>query len=35
MQVEKSVEAMLLYLATLRAGYVCMPLITPFQSAEI
>ncbi|GAA6120016.1 malonyl-CoA synthase [Acidovorax sp. FG27] len=35
MQVEKSVEAMLLYLATLRAGYVFLPLNTAYQSAEI
>ncbi|NUN62979.1 MAG: AMP-binding protein, partial [Burkholderiaceae bacterium] len=34
-QVEKSVEAMLLYLATLRAGYVFLPLNTAYQSAEI
>ncbi len=34
-QVEKSVEAMLLYLATLRAGYVYLPLNTAYQSAEI
>ncbi len=32
-QVEKSVEAMLLYLATLRAGYVFLPLNTAYQSA--
>ncbi len=34
-QVEKSVEAMLLYLATLRAGYVFLPLNTAYQRAEI
>jgi len=34
-QVEKSVEAMMLYLATLRAGYVFLPLNTAYQSAEI
>ncbi|MBS0317899.1 MAG: malonyl-CoA synthase [Proteobacteria bacterium] len=34
-QVEKSVEAVLLYLATLRAGYVYLPLNTAYQSAEI
>ena len=34
-QVEKSVESMLLYLATLRAGYVFLPLNTAYQSAEI
>jgi len=34
-QVEKSVEAMILYLATLRAGYVFLPLNTAYQSAEI
>ncbi len=34
-QVEKSVEAMLLYLATLRAGYVFLPLNTAYQAAEI
>ncbi|HWP12993.1 MAG TPA: malonyl-CoA synthase [Ramlibacter sp.] len=34
-QVEKSVEAMLLYLATLRAGYVFLPLNTAYRSAEI
>ena len=33
--VEKSVEAMMLYLATLRAGYVFLPLNTAYQSAEI
>jgi malonyl-CoA/methylmalonyl-CoA synthetase len=35
MQVEKSVEAMLLYLATLRAGHVFLPLNTAYQSGEI
>jgi malonyl-CoA/methylmalonyl-CoA synthetase len=34
-QVEKSVEALMLYLATLRAGYVYLPLNTAYQSAEI
>jgi malonyl-CoA/methylmalonyl-CoA synthetase len=34
-QVEKSVEAMALYLATLRTGYVFLPLNTAYQSAEI
>ena len=34
-QGEKSVEAMILYLATLRAGYVFLPLNTAYQSAEI
>ncbi len=34
-QVDKSVEAMLLYLATLRAGYVFLPLNTAYQSGEI
>ncbi|MET0193140.1 MAG: AMP-binding protein, partial [Hyphomicrobiaceae bacterium] len=34
-QVEKSVEAMALYLGTLRAGYVFLPLNTAYQSAEI
>lgn len=34
-QVEKSVEAMLLYLATLRAGYVFLPLNTAYRSAEM
>lgn len=33
--VEKSVEAMMLYLATVRAGYVFLPLNTAYQSAEI
>jgi malonyl-CoA/methylmalonyl-CoA synthetase len=35
MQVEKSVEAVVLYLATLRAGYVFLPLNTAYQSAEV
>lgn len=34
-QVDKSVEAMLLYLAVLRAGHVFLPLNTAYQSAEI
>ncbi len=34
-QVEKSVEAAMLYLATLRAGLVFLPLNTAYQSAEI
>ncbi len=34
-QVEKSVEALMLYLSTLRAGYVFLPLNTAYQSAEI
>ena len=34
-QVEKSVEAMALYLATLRAGHVFLPLNTAYQSSEI
>ncbi len=34
-QLEKSVEAMVLYLATLRAGYVFLPLNTAYKSAEI
>jgi malonyl-CoA/methylmalonyl-CoA synthetase len=34
-QVDKSVEALMLYLATLRAGYVFVPLNTAYQSAEI
>ncbi|MCY7371046.1 MAG: malonyl-CoA synthase [Polaromonas sp.] len=34
-QVDKSVEAMMLYLATLRAGYVFLPLNTAYQTAEI
>jgi malonyl-CoA/methylmalonyl-CoA synthetase len=34
-QVEKSVEALVLYLATLRAGFVYLPLNTAYQSAEM
>ena len=34
-QVEKSVEAIALYLATLRAGHVFLPLNTAYQSGEI
>ena len=34
-QVEKSVEAMILYLAALRAGFAFLPLNTAYQSAEI
>jgi malonyl-CoA/methylmalonyl-CoA synthetase len=34
-QVEKSVEAMMLYLASLRTGLVFLPLNTAYQSAEI
>ena len=34
-QVEKSVEALVLYLATLRAGFVFLPLNTAYQSAEV
>ncbi len=34
-QVEKSVEAMMLYLATLRAGYVFLPLNTAYKSTEV
>ena len=34
-QVEKSVEAMMLYLATLRAGLVFLPLNTAYQRAEM
>ncbi|CAN5429241.1 malonyl-CoA synthase [soil metagenome] len=34
-QVETSVEAMILYLATLRAGYVFLPLNTAYRGAEI
>jgi malonyl-CoA/methylmalonyl-CoA synthetase len=34
-QVEKSVEALMLYLAALRAGLVFLPLNTAYQSAEI
>lgn len=34
-QVDKSVEALLLYLATLRAGFVYVPLNTAYQKAEM
>ncbi|WP_088279113.1 malonyl-CoA synthase [Ideonella sp. A 288] len=34
-QTEKSVEALMLYLAVLRAGHVFLPLNTAYQSAEI
>jgi len=34
-QVEKSVEAMVVYLATLRSGLVYLPLNTAYQSAEL
>ena len=34
-QVEKSPEALLLYLATIRAGYVYLPLNTAYRAAEI
>jgi len=34
-QVEKSVEALMLYLATLRSGHVFLPLNTAYQTAEI
>jgi malonyl-CoA/methylmalonyl-CoA synthetase len=34
-QTEKSVEALMLYLAVLRAGYVYLPLNTAYQSSEI
>ncbi|NBO13585.1 MAG: malonyl-CoA synthase [Betaproteobacteria bacterium] len=34
-QVDKSVEAVMLYLATLRAGHVFLPLNTAYQSAEV
>jgi malonyl-CoA/methylmalonyl-CoA synthetase len=34
-QVEKSVEAMILYMATLRAGFIYLPLNTAYQSAEM
>ena len=34
-QTEKSVEALMLYLAVLRAGYVFLPLNTAYQEAEI
>ena len=34
-QVEKSPEALFLYLATIRAGYVYLPLNTAYQAAEM
>ncbi|SNX29253.1 malonyl-CoA/methylmalonyl-CoA synthetase [Polynucleobacter meluiroseus] len=34
-QVEKSPEALFLYLATIRAGYIYLPLNTAYQAAEI
>jgi len=34
-QVEKSVEALMLYLAVLRAGHVFLPLNTAYQAAEV
>ena len=34
-QVEKSVEALMLYLAVLRAGHVYLPLNNAYQAAEI
>jgi malonyl-CoA/methylmalonyl-CoA synthetase len=34
-QTEKSVEALMLYLAVLRAGYVYLPLNTAYQQAEV
>jgi malonyl-CoA/methylmalonyl-CoA synthetase len=34
-QVDKSVEGMMLYLATLRAGYIFLPLNPAYQAAEI
>jgi malonyl-CoA/methylmalonyl-CoA synthetase len=34
-QVEKSVEALVLYLATLRAGHVFLPLNTAYQTGEV
>ena len=34
-QVDKSVEALMLYLATLRAGHVFLPLNSAYQSAEL
>lgn len=34
-QVDKSVEALMLYLATLRAGHVFLPLNTAYQSGEV
>ncbi|MGA1575571.1 MAG: AMP-binding protein, partial [Burkholderiaceae bacterium] len=35
MQVDKSVEALMLYLATLRSGLVLLPLNTAYQGAEM
>src|SRR6218665_3037358 len=34
-QTEKSVEALMLYLAVLRAGYVSLPLNPAYQAAEL
>ena len=34
-QVEKSAEALMLYLATVRAGFVYLPLNTAYRSAEM
>jgi malonyl-CoA/methylmalonyl-CoA synthetase len=34
-QTDKSVEALMLYLAVLRAGHVYLPLNTAYQAAEI
>ena len=34
-QVDKSVEALMLYLATLRAGHIFVPLNTAYQSGEM
>jgi malonyl-CoA/methylmalonyl-CoA synthetase len=34
-QVEKSAEALILYLATIRAGYVYLPLNTAYRAAEV
>ncbi|HEY4541138.1 MAG TPA: AMP-binding protein, partial [Noviherbaspirillum sp.] len=34
-QVEKSPEALMLYLATIRAGYVYLPLNTAYRAAEM
>ena len=34
-QVEKSAEALILYLATIRAGYVYLPLNTAYRDAEV
>jgi malonyl-CoA/methylmalonyl-CoA synthetase len=34
-QVEKSPEALMLYLATVRAGFVCLPLNTAYRTSEI